>query len=224
MASSYQHVFSDRWLNEVRLGETRRTVSRGCPARYAGLGMPGLPSTARFADTLPTFLIAEQNARSRSVRRLHMFDFGPRLGVVVRLTPKTIVSSGYGRVFIEQAGITTPFTAAFAVTPQFAIGTALRNPVRGPSYRNVDLVPLRRVPAPHGTSVEIRGEAFNLINAANLGAPSAVVGAANFGTITTALDPRVVQFALQILFCSGPSGGWGLSDGIHWVTIQSPTR
>ncbi len=91
-------------------------------------------------------------------------------------------------------------TAAFAVTPQFAIGTASRNPVRGPSYRNVDIVLMRRVSAPRGTSVEIRGEVFNLLNTANLGAPSAVVGAANFGTISTALDPRVVQLALKFLF------------------------
>ncbi len=91
-------------------------------------------------------------------------------------------------------------TAAFAVTPQFVIGTASRNPVRGPSYRNVDLALMRRVPAPRGTSLEIRGEVFNLLNAANLGAPGAVVGAANFGTITAALDPRVVQLAVKCLF------------------------
>ena len=31
-------------------------------------------------------------------------------------------------------------------------------------------------------------------------APAAVLGAANFGTITTAGDPRVVQLALKYLF------------------------
>ena len=30
-------------------------------------------------------------------------------------------------------------TAAFAIAPQFTIGSASRNPVRGPSYRDVDL-------------------------------------------------------------------------------------
>ena len=37
-------------------------------------------------------------------------------------------------------------TAAFAVAPQFTIGSASRNPVRGPSYRNVDLALMRRIP------------------------------------------------------------------------------
>jgi hypothetical protein len=46
----------------------------------------------------------------------------------------------------------------------------------------------------------VRAEFFNLLNTPNLGAPNAVIGAANFGTITTALDPRVVQFALKFVF------------------------
>ena len=37
-------------------------------------------------------------------------------------------------------------TAAFAIAPQFTLGSASRNPVRGPSYRNVDLALMRRVP------------------------------------------------------------------------------
>jgi len=32
------------------------------------------------------------------------------------------------------------------------------------------------------------------------GAPATTFGAANFGTITTALDPRVVQFAVKFWF------------------------
>ena len=91
-------------------------------------------------------------------------------------------------------------TAAFAVAPQFTIGTASRNPIRGPSYRNVDLALIRRVPIQSGTALEVRAEVFNLLNTTPLGAPNAVVGAANFGTITTAGDPRVAQLALKFLF------------------------
>jgi carboxypeptidase family protein len=91
-------------------------------------------------------------------------------------------------------------TAAFAVAPQFTIGSASRNPVRGPSYRDVDLTLMRRIPVRSGKALEVRAEIFNLLNTPNLGAPNAVVGAANFGTITTALDPRVVQLALKLVF------------------------
>jgi len=90
-------------------------------------------------------------------------------------------------------------TAAFAIAPPFTIGTASRNPVRGPSYRDVDLAVLRRVPV-GGQAIELRVEVFNLLNTVNLGAPAAVAGAANFGTITSALDPRVVQLAAKFIF------------------------
>jgi hypothetical protein len=91
-------------------------------------------------------------------------------------------------------------TAAFAIAPVFTIGSATRNPIRGPSYREVDFALIRRVPVHAGTSLELRAEIFNLFNTPNLGAPNAVAGAANFGTITSALDPRVGQLAVKLLF------------------------
>ena len=91
-------------------------------------------------------------------------------------------------------------TAAFAAAPQFAIGSASRNPIRGPSYREVDVALIRRVPVHAGASIEVRAEVFNVLNTPNLGAPGAVQGAASFGTIASAFDPRVVQLALKFLF------------------------
>ena len=90
-------------------------------------------------------------------------------------------------------------TAAFSVAPQFTVGNASRNPIRGPSYRNVDLAVMRRVPLQHG-ALELRAEIFNLLNTTPFGAPAAVLGAANFGTITSAGDPRVAQLAVKFLF------------------------
>ena len=91
-------------------------------------------------------------------------------------------------------------TAAFTTAPVFTIGSASRNPVRGPSYRDVDLALMRRIAVGGRRTIELRAEIFNLLNTPNFGAPNAVLGAANFGTITTALDPRVVQFAVKVLF------------------------
>jgi hypothetical protein len=91
-------------------------------------------------------------------------------------------------------------TAAFAVAPQFTLGTSSRNPVRGPSYRDVDLALMRRIGIGGGKAFELRAEFFNLLNTPPLGAPAAVLGAANFGTITSAGDPRVMQLAVKFLF------------------------
>jgi hypothetical protein len=91
-------------------------------------------------------------------------------------------------------------TAAFGIAPVFTLGNASRNPVTGPSYRDVDFALIRRVPLRAGASIELRAEVFNLFNTANLGAPNGVAGSAAFGTITTALDPRVTQLAVKLLF------------------------
>lgn len=72
--------------------------------------------------------------------------------------------------------------------------------MRGPAFRNVDLALSRRLPLGTGTNLELRAEAFNLLNTPPLGNPNAVLGAANVGTITTAGDPRVVQLAVKVLF------------------------
>jgi hypothetical protein len=265
-ASSYQRAFSDRLFNELRIGDSRRTVDRSAAQLdappSASLGLPGIPATAQFPNTLPTFLIsgyqqlgsppntasdfstsvtqiadsltwlkgrhtiklggdlrwerlnvvqppsptgsftfsslftdqpgvtntgtpfasfllgqvqqfsidlqqeqirnrahfeeyfvqddwrvsdrltvnagvrytlnypstendnqsavfnldtrqleyAGQNGSPRTARQLHKLKFGPRLGIVDRLDEKTVVSTGYGLVWIEMAGITTPFT------------------------------------------------------------------------------------------------------------------
>jgi hypothetical protein len=47
---------------------------------------------------------------------------------------------------------------------------------------------------------EIRAEAFNVTNTPPLGNPNGSFGTAAFGSITTALDPRVFEFALKVHF------------------------
>jgi len=91
-------------------------------------------------------------------------------------------------------------TAAFALADQFTIGSASRNPVRGPSYRDVDLAVMRRIGLTGERAFELRVEVFNLLNTVNFGAPAAQFGPASFGTITSALDPRVVQLAAKLWF------------------------
>src|SRR4029453_3967476 len=58
-ASNYQHSFSTNMLNEVRIGDTRRSVTRSATQLpgVAGpsLGIPGIPATGQFPNTMPTF-------------------------------------------------------------------------------------------------------------------------------------------------------------------------
>ena len=57
---------------------------------------------------------AGRDGNPRNAREVHWNNVGPRLGLAYQLGPKTVVRSGYALVWIEQAGITTPFTQ-----PQF---------------------------------------------------------------------------------------------------------
>ncbi len=91
-------------------------------------------------------------------------------------------------------------TSAFTIAPQFTIGNSSRNPVRGPQYRNADIAIIKRSYFGENRNIEFRAEAFNVTNTPPLGAPATVVGAAGFGSITSAGDPRVLQFGLKVNF------------------------
>jgi hypothetical protein len=49
-----------------------------------------------------------------TAREVECCDFGPRVGLAYRIGDSWVIRSGYGMVFFEQSGITTPFTI-----PQF---------------------------------------------------------------------------------------------------------
>src|SRR5258708_3331 len=49
-----------------------------------------------------------------TARELECCDFGPRVGLAYRVGESWVIRSGYGMIFFEQSGITTPFTI-----PQF---------------------------------------------------------------------------------------------------------
>lgn len=91
-------------------------------------------------------------------------------------------------------------TSAFALAPQFTIGSSSRNPVRGPNYKNVDFALIKRTNLTETTNLEFRAELFNLTNTPPLNNPNTTFGSAAFGTITMAGDPRVVQFGLKLNF------------------------
>ncbi|MDP9038105.1 MAG: carboxypeptidase-like regulatory domain-containing protein [Acidobacteriota bacterium] len=90
-------------------------------------------------------------------------------------------------------------TAAFAAAPQFTLGNASRNPVRGPAYRDLDLALVKHTRLSDRSDVEFRAELFDLTNTPAFSQPNGSFGAPAFGSITsTTTDPRVVQFALRL--------------------------
>lgn len=90
-------------------------------------------------------------------------------------------------------------TAAFATAPQFTLGNASRNPVRGPAYRDLDVALVKHTRFSEATDAEFRAEVFNVTNTPAFAQPNGSFGAAAFGSITaTATEQRVLQFAIRL--------------------------
>ena len=108
-----------------------------------------------------------------------------------------ILSSPYG----DKSSLTNYFNrAAFA---QPAIGTLAnlgRNNVMGPPTWQFDAALSRVFHVTERQTVEARFEAYNVTNSLRPGNPDVNFSANTFGRITTALTPRIMQFALKYAF------------------------
>jgi len=83
---------------------------------------------------------------------------------------------------------------------RFTIGNASRNPVRGPGYPAADPMAGKLFHSRERLSAQIRAEAFNGSNTPPLGQPNGNFGAAAFGSITQAGDPRAFELAPRVKF------------------------
>jgi hypothetical protein len=84
--------------------------------------------------------------------------------------------------------------------PSQPFGNAGRNSVRGPKYWTLDFAATKQVRLTDASRIELRLEAFNLLDRANFTAPSGVRTAAAFGTITSTYDPRQLQLGLKVIW------------------------
>jgi hypothetical protein len=91
-------------------------------------------------------------------------------------------------------------TAAFQPNALGTFGNSGRNAFRGPSYRALDLGLHKTFNAKGRTKIQVRVEAFNVLNNVNFDLPTSSQNSGNFGKILTASDPRIMQLALRASF------------------------
>ncbi len=91
-------------------------------------------------------------------------------------------------------------TAAFSLPREGTFGTSGRNILSGPASVTVDWGLFKQIPVREGHNLQFRTEFFNLFNHANLGLPNNNLQTAQFGRITSAGAPRIIQFALKYVF------------------------
>jgi hypothetical protein len=174
-------VFSSGWVWELPIGAARKVPLSGWKNYLAGgwqiAGIVRLQSGMPIAVTQATNLNAA-------------FGFGiqrPNRTADPNNFPERSVSRWFN-------------TAAFAQAPQFNLGNSSRNPVRGPAYQAADLMLGKSFHINERWRAEFRVEAFNVTNTPPLGQPNGSLGNSAFGSITTALDPRVFEIVIKVHF------------------------
>lgn len=91
----------------------------------------------------------------------------------------------------------------FVPEPVGQVGDVMRRYFSGPGIYNFDLALLKDTKITESTQLQFRAEAFNVFNHAQFMNPSGNVdntGQGGFGYVTGARDPRIMQFALKVLF------------------------
>ena len=91
-------------------------------------------------------------------------------------------------------------TSAFAFPAPGTFGNAGRNILDGPGFQNVNVSLMKNTALSERFNLQFRAEAFNLFNHPNFNLPDNFLGSPTFGRITSARDPRHIQFGLKLLF------------------------
>ena len=90
--------------------------------------------------------------------------------------------------------------AAFVPNPIGTFGNAGTYSLYGPRYFNIDVAISRSFVIREAQRLDVRFEAFNSTNHTHLALPVASESNARFGQITSAGDPRILQFAMKYHF------------------------
>ena len=91
-------------------------------------------------------------------------------------------------------------TAAFAAPAAGFFGNAGQGIIRGPGLFNFDMAFYKDFRFRERQAIEFRGELFNIFNHTNFSGVNTSPGSAQYGQVTSALDPRIVEFALRYHF------------------------
>ena len=91
-------------------------------------------------------------------------------------------------------------TSSFVVPARGNFGNAGRNILDGPGLAQVNASVVKNLSLSESRSLQFRAEVFNLTNRTNFDLPDLTVESPSFGRISSAQNPRRVQFGLKLLF------------------------
>ena len=91
-------------------------------------------------------------------------------------------------------------TAAFALPPIGTFGNAGNGIIRGPGINNWDFALYKNIPIRESLSAQFRAQFFNVFNHPSFSGVDTGFGSPSFGQITSARDPRIIQFGMELQF------------------------
>jgi len=94
-------------------------------------------------------------------------------------------------------------TSVFSQPASFTFGNAARTlaSLRASPMKNFDFSFIKNTPLKEQVTLQFRAEFFNLFNTVQFGPPATAFGVSSFGVVSNQQNqPRIVQFALKLLF------------------------
>ena len=91
-------------------------------------------------------------------------------------------------------------TSLFTSNPIGTFGNSPKNALRGPDLFNQDFAAIKNFNPIEALKLQFRAEFFNVFNNVNFSKPGSTVNSGSFGQITSAASPRILQFALKVMF------------------------
>jgi hypothetical protein len=91
-------------------------------------------------------------------------------------------------------------TSSFTAPNYGSFGDTSNGTIRGPGYTSFNVSLYKTFPITDRFSTQFRTEAFNVMNHPNFLNVDTGLGDGNYGQVTSAGDPRILEFALKILY------------------------
>ncbi len=135
-------------------------------------------------------------------------------------TPNTIGDVGQGTNWFDIAG--------FDRLPAFTrrANTWQYDDLKGPNYTNVDLSLSKRIPLTGNVKLNLRLEAYNLLNGMNWAMPSTTIGASDFGQVLQAgrrvLRPAVAVHRSRGVLIATTGSVFGLRSSVYGLRDSGP--
>jgi len=91
-------------------------------------------------------------------------------------------------------------TAAFVTPANFTFGNAPRSVLRGPGLATLDATVEKSIPLGSTLKLDVRADAYNLLNRANVNIPGFTLGAPDFGVVSSARPGRTMELGARLSF------------------------